>query len=95
MNKVKAYKITGNTCFILWFIIVAGIAIMTAHVAVKAGHGKFLNGTLLFFIINGFLHFFLNPLLLIGSIFFWRAEKNENPAKKSALGRSLLLYLIS
>jgi len=91
MNKLKIYLVLGWILVIIWSII----TFLGAAFTFTQLFGRTSTIWILFRIISIMIvaQFLYNPLFLIGALFLWRADKNENSLRKSKWGWLALISI--
>jgi len=90
--KADIYRKLGKICAIAWAAILVLILAVRLLNHLLSGHIHF--GYIINFIWMVPLgNIIYNPLLLVAIIFFWRADKNETPKKKSKWVNFILVYI--
>lgn len=90
--KIKIYRILGYILAILF-----GIVGYIVNICQPDKFQRFIanpNAELFPAVYGSLAALALNPFLWIGVLLLWRADRNENPQKKSKWGKIIKIYAI-
>jgi len=87
-KKIKAYRVLG------WVFLTSGIIVYLTNVLYKGLVKQVAFFYPAIFLGLSLIEFAFNIFLWAGLILLWRADKNENPDKKSIWLRLIISYII-
>lgn len=90
-RKVKVYRVLGGILSVLGVMGFAGSLLNNLTTGLEEGEVIVLSYVT---IVNTLFEFMINIFLWSGLILLWRADKNENPGKKSQWLTLIKVYII-